>query len=213
MFRYQEFLCFGIIFTPSFILICVCPVLEWQKIILFNESNGELKYNVWIEYSYLALTIVLIILYLFLCGCCCCVDLTKLNYKYKLATLLWLLVPILYTLATYNELGKIPMYCPSNYPYTSRIIQDACEIRLTNLVCMWLNFIFLILFMLSLCSLNGQRFEMENGSDNRNLPEMVDIYSISKKPEFLSVETSESFFNDRRMTRSPGGENYDLHNE
>lgn len=105
------------------------------------------------------------------------------------------------------------MYCPSNYPYTSRIIQDACEIRLTNLVCMWLNFIFLILFMLSLCSLNDQRYEVDYGSENRNLPEMEDIYNISKKPEFLSVETPERFFNDRRMTRSPGGENNDLHNE
>ncbi|CAG8455825.1 7265_t:CDS:2 [Dentiscutata heterogama] len=63
--------------------------------------------------------------------------------------------------------------------------------------------------MLSLCSLNNQRFDVEIEVENRNLPEMEDLY-ISKKPgddEFLSVDDSDRFFGDRRMTGSPGGHN------
>ncbi|CAG8838323.1 1894_t:CDS:2, partial [Gigaspora margarita] len=38
-----------------------------------------------------------------------------------------------YTYITANEMGDIPFSCPSDYPYTSTIIKDACQIRSANL--------------------------------------------------------------------------------
>ncbi|CAG8482661.1 12396_t:CDS:1, partial [Cetraspora pellucida] len=47
--------------------------------------------------------------------------------------------------------------------------------------------------MISLCTLNYQRFDVGHEMDNRGLPEMEDLYA-PRKPgdEFLTVDTSKT---------------------
>ncbi|CAG8482952.1 5182_t:CDS:2 [Gigaspora rosea] len=48
---YYKLSCVGLLLVPCFILTFVCPVLDFEKIALFSETNGELKYNPVVEYS------------------------------------------------------------------------------------------------------------------------------------------------------------------
>jgi hypothetical protein len=120
-------------------LIFICPILEYQKLKLFDSY--DISYNVYIEYSYLALTVFqLLLAFLVLCCCCFCAreDLSK---EFSLATILWLIIPIIYTVYTVDELGDIPGYCPANYDYKDPQLRHVCQIRIANLACMWIMFL------------------------------------------------------------------------
>ncbi|RIA86626.1 hypothetical protein C1645_878553 [Glomus cerebriforme] len=124
-------------------LIFICPILEYRKLILFDEYN--IPYNRYIEYTYFALTFFQLLL-AFLVFCCCCFcareDLSK---EFSLATILWLIIPIIYTFFTIDELGDIPFYCPSNYDYDKPELRYVCQTRLANLICMWIMFVGILL--------------------------------------------------------------------
>ncbi|RIA90450.1 hypothetical protein C1645_823361 [Glomus cerebriforme] len=124
------FVCFIIII--QFPLIFITPALEYKKIKLFKENN--LPLNEKIEYLYLILLLFLIILNLTLCYCCCYNDVKHLSWKFSVATLFWVIVP-----------SDVPIYCPSNYKYSFPRLRLICQIRITNLICMWLMFISTIL--------------------------------------------------------------------
>ncbi|CAG8439830.1 hypothetical protein GLOIN_2v1867204 [Rhizophagus irregularis DAOM 181602=DAOM 197198] len=67
------------------------------------------------------------------------------NVEYSVATSLWIIVPIVYTYKTIGELGDVPIFCPSNYKYSFPRLQFICQIRISNIICMWLMFISTIL--------------------------------------------------------------------
>ncbi|CAG8583498.1 677_t:CDS:1, partial [Scutellospora calospora] len=71
-----------------------------------------------------------------------------------------------YTYLTANEMGNIPFSCPPDYPYNSTIIQDACQIRSANLVCMWLYFISLVLLILLACSIRSRKTNHKHGGSS-----------------------------------------------
>ncbi|RGB36379.1 hypothetical protein C1646_741784 [Rhizophagus diaphanus] len=124
-------------------LIFICPILEIQKLRLFDEHS--IPYNKYIEYTYLSLTLFQLLL-AFLIFCCCCYfareDLSK---EFILTTVLWLVIPIIYTIFTINELGDIPFYCPTNYDYEEPGLRYVCQTRLANLICMWVMFMGILL--------------------------------------------------------------------
>ncbi|GBB96128.1 hypothetical protein RclHR1_02690013 [Rhizophagus clarus] len=124
-------------------LIFICPILELQKLRSFDEH--DIPYNKYIEYTYLSLTFFQLLL-AFLVFCCCCYcsreDLSK---EFSLATILWLIIPIIYTIFTTNELGDIPFYCPQNYDYKDPGLRYVCQTRLANLICMWVMFMGILL--------------------------------------------------------------------
>ncbi|CAG8497567.1 11195_t:CDS:2 [Rhizophagus irregularis] len=62
-----------------------------------------------------------------------------------LTTVLWLVIPIIYTIFTINELGDIPFYCPTNYDYGEPGLRYVCQTRLANLICMWVMFMGILL--------------------------------------------------------------------
>ncbi|CAG8662776.1 4301_t:CDS:2 [Cetraspora pellucida] len=47
---YYRVSCVGILLVPCIILTFVCPVLEFEKIALFDATNGEFKYYPFVEY-------------------------------------------------------------------------------------------------------------------------------------------------------------------
>ncbi|CAG8559070.1 1555_t:CDS:2 [Funneliformis caledonium] len=75
-------------------------------------------------------------------------DLSK---EFGFATVLWLNIPIVYTIYTINELGDIPFYCPSNYDYKDPKLRTVCQIRLANLICMWLMFLGILVTGITMC--------------------------------------------------------------
>jgi hypothetical protein len=62
-----------------------------------------------------------------------------------LINLTHLLKKVVYTYKTIDELGDVPIFCPSNYKYSFPRLKFICQIRITNLICMWLMFISTIL--------------------------------------------------------------------
>ncbi|KAF0525051.1 hypothetical protein F8M41_014789 [Gigaspora margarita] len=145
-----------LLMVPCCILTLVCPILEFEKISLFEKTNGELKLIKTVEYAYLIITIVIAAINVFACLCCSYFRYGELDFKNVFSTITWLMIPATYTYITANEMGDIPFSCPSDYPYTSTIIKDACQIRSANLVCMWLYFINLILLILVACSIRSK---------------------------------------------------------
>ncbi|GBC45663.1 uncharacterized protein OCT59_013551 [Rhizophagus irregularis] len=135
------FVCFIILI--QFPLIFITPILEYKKIILFKEYNLPINENV--EYSYFILLLFQISLTITLCFCCCYNNVKQLNWKFSVATSLWIIVPIVYTYKTIGELGDVPIFCPSNYKYSFPRLQFICQIRISNIICMWLMFISTIL--------------------------------------------------------------------
>ncbi|KAF0525049.1 hypothetical protein F8M41_014788 [Gigaspora margarita] len=137
-------LCLSII--PNLILAFLCPVFEIAKLKLFSQSGGEITYNIWIEYTYLALTLSMINA-IFLIHCCCIFEYGDLAWYFRIVTIIWLIFPFIYTFLTIKEMGDIPFNCPSDYPYKSNMILAACKVRETNLICMWLYFATLIIII------------------------------------------------------------------
>ncbi|RIB28264.1 hypothetical protein C2G38_2059797 [Gigaspora rosea] len=74
----------------------------------------------------------------------------------------------LYTFLTFNEMGDIPFTCPQNYTYETSELRLACNIRLTNLLCMLVFPILCVLYAMSVwilisCSKRtGQKCEFKS---------------------------------------------------
>ncbi|RHZ48985.1 hypothetical protein Glove_535g30 [Diversispora epigaea] len=138
-------ICLYLLIVPNIILTFLCPALEIAKIELFNQTNGELIYNPWVEYLYLTLTWTVVVIYIIVC-CCCCFRI-NIYWLISVAAIIWLIFPLFYTYFTINEMNDIPETCPSDYPYQDSITLTACQIRLANLICMWLYYVSLVLII------------------------------------------------------------------
>ncbi|CAG8692201.1 5866_t:CDS:2, partial [Dentiscutata heterogama] len=85
-----------------------------------------------------------------------------------LCPILWMIVPVLYTYLTFYEMGDIPLTCPQDYTYETSEIRLACNIRLTNLLCMLVFPILCVLYGISVwilitCSKRtGQKCEFKS---------------------------------------------------
>ncbi|RHZ48984.1 hypothetical protein Glove_535g31 [Diversispora epigaea] len=139
--------CLFALLVPFFVLTVVCPALTISKINLFNDTDGVLKYNAWVEYLSISIPIVLIFTCLILTIASCYVSM-KLRLSYRLLALLLLIFPFLYTYFTINEMGEIPYTCPSDYSYSSAEIRIACGIHQINLICLWIYYILFIIIII-----------------------------------------------------------------
>ncbi|CAI2166310.1 5535_t:CDS:2 [Funneliformis geosporum] len=110
-------------------LIVICPTLEYFKLKYFNEF--DIPYNRYVEYTVTIINLSL--------------------SSFSFATVLWLNIPIVYTIYTINELGDIPFYCPSNYDYKDPKLRTVCQVRLANLICMWLMFLGILVTGITMC--------------------------------------------------------------
>ncbi|KAF0539378.1 hypothetical protein F8M41_007158 [Gigaspora margarita] len=137
--------CIYILIIPIVILTFLCPALEISKLSVFDQTNGELVYNVWVEYAYLALTMSTIVgIYIFYS---CLLVIEKLSWYFLAVACCWLIFPFVYTYFTLNEMNGIPFLCPSDYPYKTDLIFGACKIRTANLFCMWIYFLLLTMML------------------------------------------------------------------
>ncbi|CAB4381340.1 unnamed protein product [Rhizophagus irregularis] len=66
--------------------------------------------------------------------------------------LLWIIIAILYTHYTWNEMNNIPFFCPSTYEYMFAENRIACQIRTANLLSMWSFLLLSILWVQFLCA-------------------------------------------------------------
>ncbi|CAG8439800.1 16461_t:CDS:2 [Rhizophagus irregularis] len=57
----------------------------------------------------------------------------------------------IYTYYTIDELGDIPLFCPSNYPYKNSKLLHLCQIRIANLICMWIMFVITLIATIIMC--------------------------------------------------------------
>ncbi|KAF0479477.1 hypothetical protein F8M41_023867 [Gigaspora margarita] len=169
--RTKRGVCLYLLIIPNLILAFLCPVFEIAKLKLFSQSEGELTCNTWIEYIYLALTLSTINAFFLIC---CIFEYDDLAWYFKIMAIVWLIFPckredffflsaplfnitnkiyisllikVIYTFFTINEMGDIPFNCPSDYPYTSSTILAGCKVREVNLICMWLYFATLIIII------------------------------------------------------------------
>ncbi|CAB4412078.1 unnamed protein product [Rhizophagus irregularis] len=84
------------------------------------------------------------------------------NYHYGISgTLVSLVIMILYTIFTKDEMGDIPFLCPANYPYTSHLIRTACQVRAANLLIMWISpavafLLVIVALIISFCCCSGR---------------------------------------------------------
>jgi hypothetical protein len=58
---------------------------------------------------------------------------------------------VIYTYYTIHELGDIPLFCPSNYPYKNSKLLKLCQIRIANLICMWVMFVITLIATIIMC--------------------------------------------------------------
>ncbi|GES94910.1 hypothetical protein GLOIN_2v1834226 [Rhizophagus clarus] len=133
----------------QFSLIFVCPILEFLKLEFFDESGIPIQKP--IEYLYLILALSHIVLHLLLILFCCFFDRKQLDLEFGIATILWIVIPSIYTYYTIDELGDIPLFCASNYPYKNSKILRACQIRIANLICMWIMFVITLIATIIMC--------------------------------------------------------------
>ncbi|RIA86125.1 hypothetical protein C1645_780385 [Glomus cerebriforme] len=66
--------------------------------------------------------------------------------------LLWIIVAILYTHYTWNEMNYIPFFCPATYKYVTAEIRIACQIRAANLISIWSFLLLSILWVQFMCA-------------------------------------------------------------
>ncbi|CAG8456217.1 286_t:CDS:2 [Diversispora eburnea] len=138
-----------IIGIPLVLLMFACPILEILKLDIFGKIDDEnifLKSKI-LEYFYLGISFA-IPSKLIITGIGHHLkDLAKkLCEELFWVTFYWIIIAITYTLYTSNELGEIPFTCPPDYDYPSSDIKKACQIRSTNIICMWLFVVFAILW-------------------------------------------------------------------
>ncbi|KAF0479478.1 hypothetical protein F8M41_023868 [Gigaspora margarita] len=150
--------CLALLIIQLFILTFLCPALALAKVLLFDQTNGELNYNKGVEYSYIALTCSTAAIS-FLAMCCFCIFNMK---DFRLLTILtsiaWFILPIIYTVYTIHEIDPIPFNCQYDFQYP--VSKTACGIRAANFVFMWLYLayaIFSLIIMVSLMFEDGER--------------------------------------------------------
>ncbi|KAF0359309.1 hypothetical protein F8M41_014370 [Gigaspora margarita] len=51
--------------------------------------------------------------------------------------LAWIVIPVIYTIILFRDLGKIPLLCPKTYNDMSKILNQACMIRIISFILMW----------------------------------------------------------------------------
>ncbi|RHZ77924.1 hypothetical protein Glove_168g236 [Diversispora epigaea] len=140
---------------PLLLLMFICPALEITKFIYFKKHPDELEFdNFIIEYCYLGISVlfpITVIISLIFTKCRIRI-LEEMNKEEFLTVLfVWIIIAVVYTILTNQELRPVPYYCPSSYRYSTKIVEIACKIRLANIICMWLFVIFGILWVVSYC--------------------------------------------------------------
>ncbi|RIA90446.1 hypothetical protein C1645_769914, partial [Glomus cerebriforme] len=133
----------------QFSLIFICPTFEFLKLELFEKNGVPIQKP--IEYTYLVLTFLHIGLHLLLILCCCFFGKKHFHLEFSVATILWLVIPLIYTHYTIHELGDVPLSCPPDYPYENTKLFQLCHIRTANLFCMWLMFVITLISTLIMC--------------------------------------------------------------
>ena len=58
---------------------------------------------------------------------------------------------VFYTYFTRNDIGNIPFFCPSDYPYKNSKLLQLCQIRTANLICMWIMFVITLIATIIMC--------------------------------------------------------------
>ncbi|GBC45667.1 hypothetical protein GLOIN_2v1834226 [Rhizophagus irregularis DAOM 181602=DAOM 197198] len=140
---------FCFICTIQFSLIFICPILEFFKLQFFEKNEIPIRKP--IEYMYLMLTFFHIALHLLLIVFCCFFERKQLDLEFGISTILWFVIPSIYTYYTIDELGDIPLFCPSNYPYKNSKLLHLCQIRIANLICMWIMFVITLIATIIMC--------------------------------------------------------------
>ncbi|CAB4381338.1 unnamed protein product [Rhizophagus irregularis] len=123
---------------PLFILILACPALDYRQFPLYFA----------LEISYLVVAIF------GPSNCCFGSTISKHGLQKILMwlLLLWIIIAILYTHYTWNEMNNIPFFCPSTYEYMFAENRIACQIRTANLLSMWSFLLLSILWVQFLCA-------------------------------------------------------------
>ncbi|GET55484.1 hypothetical protein GLOIN_2v1834226 [Rhizophagus irregularis DAOM 181602=DAOM 197198] len=116
---------FCFICTIQFSLIFICPILEFFKLQFFEKNEIPIRKP--IEY------------------------IKQLDLEFGISTILWFVIPSIYTYYTIDELGDIPLFCPSNYPYKNSKLLHLCQIRIANLICMWIMFVITLIATIIMC--------------------------------------------------------------
>ncbi|CAG8575324.1 1757_t:CDS:2 [Funneliformis caledonium] len=134
-----------------------CLVFAIEKRKAFMDNGDEIVFkNEAIENLYLFLLIATIISYL--TSMCCSIASNEPNILGDggtalvqfITSLVWIIIPAVYTVLTTNELEKIPFSC-STSSSNRLLILHACKMRRNNLLLMWIDSVIMFLTMFTLC--------------------------------------------------------------
>ncbi|CAG8446858.1 7658_t:CDS:2 [Scutellospora calospora] len=130
------------------LLIYLCPILEFTKILYFvMHSDVVTLNNPIIEYIYLALSIPLPVglIWLGILNRHCSVDIIKNKIIEELCfvPLYMIVISIVYTHYTVGNIGDVSLFCP--VPEKNSVdVHKACVISTLNFLAMWLYTILLV---------------------------------------------------------------------
>ncbi|RIA90451.1 hypothetical protein C1645_876090 [Glomus cerebriforme] len=158
-----------LLISIQFPIIIACLVFGWLKIQALAKYDYNFKFkNIYFEFTSLFLGFLNIV---FLGRVYYIIAKKRPFESFYIVgvgcfSLCWVLLVGLYTVAAFRELNKMPITCPSNYPYEFPELHHICQANTADLISLWIMGICSLITMSCACCIMKRIIKEEKDDDN-----------------------------------------------